>query len=55
MKMNIEKLQLGMNLNKKFKPEHANPITIHPEREPITIVNHYEREYSSTSPINTEK
>jgi hypothetical protein len=52
MKMNIEKLQLGMNMSKKFKSD--KPI-IAPEKQPTTIIDHFEKDYSSTSPINTEK
>lgn len=49
MKMN----QKGSNAsaNTKANQNHRNV----PERQPVTIYNHYEKEYSSTSPVNTDK
>ena len=41
MKMNIEKLQLGMNMSKKFRKDKPNTNNIAPEREPTTIQDHY--------------
>jgi hypothetical protein len=53
MKNNIEKLQL--NMNKKGKSNQSNLHNNPPSREPVTIYNHYEKEYASPSPVNTDK